>query len=177
MLLHAQDRLLPETYPKLLLLIDVVQDRSYSGRVSHGKQDARLTIYYDFGIAPRGGSDHWQPRGHGFQKGIADAFGDRGQHINIQSVEEIGDLLHLAQEPDAIFQIRPVRYELMQIWILLPLACNNKAPVRPASRELRARPKKGHDVFDRFQPADRSDRSEEHTSELQSHSFISYAAF
>jgi hypothetical protein len=52
-----------------------------------------LPVVDQFGVAAYGRGDDRQPGGHGFEDGVRDAFGNRGQDETVEPAHDFGDVL------------------------------------------------------------------------------------
>ena len=64
---------------------------------------ASLVIGDQLGVAAHGSSDHWQACGHCLENCIRYPFGERRLYEDIETAEQLVDVVAIARQPDAIF--------------------------------------------------------------------------
>ena len=65
---------------------------------------ARQSVPNQLDVSSDAGGDHGQSGGHGLENGVGYALPDRREDEDVQSAQDEGDVVPLAEEPDAVFE-------------------------------------------------------------------------
>lgn len=126
---------------------------SERARIAWTNQDARLAVDDQLGYASDARGDHGKAGGHGLEHGHGHSLGCAGEHEDVRVGKQLGNVVALAEEPNAPGDAERADL-LLEPWTIRALAHDQR--LSPLGQPAR-RANEGEEVLRSLEPAHRDD--------------------